>query len=42
MTTEGPAIDGYWEMGNPMMEITPAAITMIARTQAKIGRPMKN
>src|SRR5580658_8208176 len=37
----GGAILGYCAMGNVPMASTPASITMIASTQAKIGRSMK-
>ncbi len=42
MVTVGGAIGGYCEIGNCRIEIAPASMTMMAMTQAKIGRSMKN
>src|SRR5688500_6358690 len=40
--TPSGAIDGYCETGNFKIDSTPASITTIAITHAKIGRSMKN
>ena len=42
MVTVGGAIFGYIETGNCVIESAPAIMMVIAITQAKIGRPMKN
>ena len=38
----GGAIGGYWETGRVLIASRPASMTMMAITQAKIGRLMKN
>ena len=38
----GGAIGGYWETGSVLIASRPASMTMMAITQAKIGRLMKN
>src|SRR6185369_3987847 len=37
----GGAIAGYWETGSFLIDSRPASMTIIAITQAKIGRFMK-
>ena len=37
----GGAMGGYWETGRVLMAKRPPSITMMAMTQAKIGRFMK-
>ena len=39
--TEGGAMLGYWATGRLKIDKVPASITMMAMTQAKIGRSMK-
>ncbi len=38
----GGAIGGYWETGRVFIASRPTSITIMARTQAKIGLSMKN
>ena len=38
----GGAIGGYWETGSVLIASRPASMIMMAITQAKIGRFMKN
>src|SRR4051794_2963936 len=40
--TEGGAIWGYWASGRLNMAMPPASVMTIDRTDAKIGRSMKN
>src|SRR5204862_133672 len=39
--TWGGATSGYCAMGRPMIAPIPASMTMMARTQAKMGRSIK-
>src|ERR1700752_1969379 len=41
MAMAGGAMAGYGEMGRVLMAITPASMTTMASTQAKMGRSMK-
>ncbi len=38
----GGAMGGYWETGRVSMASSPASMMIMAITQAKIGRSMKN
>ena len=42
MAIVGGAMLGYWATGNWKMDNSPASIRMMAMTQAKIGRSIKN
>src|SRR6476659_3076840 len=42
MPTDGGAMAGYWRIGRFSTDTVPAIMTMIAITQAKMGRSMKN
>src|SRR5690606_5660212 len=42
MDTRGGAMSGYCSSGRVWMDMKPASMMMMARTQAKMGRLMKN
>src|SRR5512145_2112190 len=42
MVIWGGAMGGYWETGSVLMAKRPASMIMMAMTQAKMGRLMKN